>query len=165
MFSIGFNWKKNISLDEFPLLVPEKIKLIVDRELRLRNLKTEETADGIKFKGGYEKQNTMINPGGSSLPFLRAGYFSITENNRIVTVKCRNVVLNLLFTIVALIAFIQAYLFFWWNKEVTPLPVWFIPPALLILYFVYYAIFTRVALNSIWKKILEEKAEEVLSEK
>ena len=165
MFSIGYNWKKNISLDEFPLLVPEKIKSFIEKELKSRNLATKETADGIEFKTGFERQRTMINPGGSSLPFLRAGYFSITENNRIVTVKCRNVVLNLFFTIVTIVAFIQAYLFFWWNKEVTPLPIWFIPPALLILYFIYYAIFTRVALNSIWKKVLEEKAEEILSEK
>jgi hypothetical protein len=153
-FSFGFNWQRSISADEYPLLTSEKIKSLIAEELKSRSLSITPAANGIDFKMSAGKSSKIILPGGSRMPFLRTGNFSVEENNRTITVRCRNIILTGFFAVVTIIVFIQCYLFYWWNRDSFAPWTLVVPPALLILYFIYYAIFTRVALNSIWKKIL-----------
>lgn len=155
-FAIAFHWLRTVNLTDHPGLTAEKIQSRFEEEIKSGSKKTARIENGFEFSMRGGRKNTMINPGGSSMPGLRKGLITFTAEGNSVTVKCRHIVLTGFFAIVTLIAFVQCYLFWWWNRDEFPVWTLAVPAGLLVMYFIFYAVSTRVVLNGIWRKILRQ---------
>jgi hypothetical protein len=151
-FSIAFSWQRSINLTDHPGLTLEKIKSGFEEEIKSGSKRIAQVENGFEFSMRGLRGNTMINPGGSSMPGLRMGMITFTTDGIFATVKCRHVVLTPFYAVFVLVAFVQCYLFWHWHREDFPLWTLAVPVGLLVLYFVFYAISTRVVLNGIWRR-------------
>lgn len=134
------------------------LKKRLAEELQSRSKNVKETSDGLEFHM-QTRIGRGLNPGASSMAGLRRGEFTFREEKNSIVVHGRNIVLTGFFAIVTIIVLAQCYVYWWWNRGTLPVWTTAVPAGLLVLYFVYYAIATRAAMNSLWNGVLKNESQ------